>query len=83
MKLSTVCNGLLQSVLGSLKPLLLDHTSFEARSLSPANERSAGLLLELALLTGVTVCIRAIYIVYMHARSVLHSLHVYCHIVVL
>ncbi|XP_064405997.1 DNA-dependent protein kinase catalytic subunit-like isoform X2 [Halichondria panicea] len=57
-KLSTVCDGLLESVLGSLKPLLLGHTPdsapSEARTLSPANETSVGLLLELALITGVT-----------------------------
>ncbi len=77
-KLSTVCDGLLESVLGSLKPLLLGHTPdsapSEARTLSPANETSVGLLLELALITGVTVStvhliVATVLIHYLHSSA--------------
>ena len=57
--MSHVCDALLESVLGTLKPLLLGHTpeshSFEHRSLTPADEHTTGLLLQLALHVGVAV----------------------------
>ncbi len=83
-KLSTVCDGLLESVLGSLKPLLLGHTPdsapSEARTLSPANETSVGLLLELALITGVTVSmyINKIEICLIHISTLQPSAFIDC-----
>ena len=56
----TVCTKLLESVLGTLKPLVASftvtcHRSVDQGSLSPASEHSTGLLLQLALDIGITV----------------------------
>ena len=65
-KVSRVCDSLLESVLGTLKPLLLGHTPeshpSEHRSLTPADEHTTGLLLQLALHVGIAVsdCIKAL-----------------------
>lgn len=47
--------NLLQSVLCTVRPLLTSATSGSVASLSPASEHSTSLLLELALLIGITV----------------------------
>lgn len=46
---------LLQSVLCTVRPLLASATSSSVASLTPASEHSTALLLELALLVGITV----------------------------